>query len=349
MTWGTMGLASWLFSPFRTAVAALQEDLKMVTHIPQMAGRTTPLLVFYDFIDDPDPEVVQHIHNELSHRKSWLTHLKKKIGFEEKMRLSVEQLQIRLLFVPQLGKNQNAAYHRYCQNVTDYIFEMNKLDNFYETITSPRASYPRLPQTGINAFLVHRLAKEYVAICRFTAESGRSVKFKANGAIFSNHLGAVDLEIDFLAPGQFQLKRKPFTIWQNATENLFTLMSVPVEETLHFHLGSATDREITEVMRITPPKSLAEAQRLAEEWMAIEESVVGGLVKGVLRQYCTRYNMKLPELNPRYQTPAPPLHQYRYRDQGIRIVEDLGFQNALGLYLDNPSDFKDRLYKQEKA
>jgi hypothetical protein len=349
MTWGTLGLTGWLVNPIRAAFAALPEDLEMVTHIPKMVGRANPLLVFHDFIDDPDPEVMQHIQRQLSHRKKWLTQLKKKIGFEKRVKLSIEQLRIRLMFVPQLEKHQNAAYHRYCRDITNYIFEMNRMDNFYETIISPQVSYPPLPETGIAAFLVHRLAKQYEAVCRFTTESGHSVKFKANGAIFSNHLGAVDLEIDFLAPGQFQLKRKPFTIWQNDTENLYTLMSVPVEETLHYHLGTATDREIVKAMRVNPLESMAEAQRLAEEWMAIEESVVGGLVKGVLKRYCSRYKMKIPDLNSRDQTSVLTLHQYRYRDQGIRLVDTLGFQDALGLYMDSPSDFRNRLFRRENA
>ncbi|MBC2743313.1 MAG: hypothetical protein HGJ93_09765 [Desulfosarcina sp.] len=265
MTWGTLGLAGWLLNPVRTASAALQEDLEMVTHIPQMVGRAAPLLVFHDFIDDPDPE--------------------------------------------------SAAYHRYCRDITDYVFEMNRMDNFYETITCPQVSYPPLPKTGIAAFLVHRLAKQYEAVCRFTAESGRSVKFKANGAIFSNHLGAVDLEIEMLEPGRYGLKRKPFTIWQNDTKNLYTLMSVPVEETLHYYLGTATDREIAAEMEENPPENLSTARRLAEEWMAVEESVVGGLVKGVLKR--------------------------------IRLVGDLGFEDALGLYMDSPSDFRDRLFHKK--
>ncbi|MBC2712936.1 MAG: hypothetical protein HGJ94_18670 [Desulfosarcina sp.] len=319
----------------------------MVTHIPQMVGRAAPLLVFHDFIDDPDPEVMRHIQRQLSHRKDWLTQLKKKIGFEKRVKLSVEQLRVRLMFVPQLEKNHSAAYHRYCRDITDYVFEMNRMDNFYETITCPQVSYPPLPKTGIAAFLVHRLAKQYEAVCRFTAESGRSVKFKANGAIFSNHLGAVDLEIEMLEPGRYGLKRKPFTIWQNDTKNLYTLMSVPVEETLHYYLGTATDREIAAEMEENPPENLSTARRLAEEWMAVEESVVGGLVKGVLKRYGVRYNMKIPDLNSREQASALSLHQYRYRAQGIRLVGDLGFEDALGLYMDSPSDFRDRLFHKK--
>ena len=124
------------------------------------------------------------------------------------------------------------------------------------------------------------------------------MKYRASGAIFSNHLGAVDLEIQLKAPGQFGLSRKAFTIWQNRTENLYTLMSIPVEETLHYQLGKATDREIEASMKNHPPENLSAVQRLAEEWMAVEESVVGGLVNRVLDRYCTQHQMAIPACIP---------------------------------------------------
>ena len=338
MRLGVMGLAGWMLSPVRIASAALQDDLELVSTIPHMAEREGPMLVFRDFVADPDLEVEQHIRRQLGRRKDMLDLLRKKIGFEKKVRLAVEDIQVRLMFVPQLQEDYADAYHRYCRDITAYLFEMNQMDNCYATITRPIESYPRLSQNGISAFLVHRLAKDYRAVCRFTAESGRSLKYKASGAIFSNHLGAVDLEIQSIAPGQFGLSRRAFTIWQNNTENLYTLMSIPVEETLHYQLGKATDREIAASMKNHPPENLSAAQRLAEEWMAVEESVVGGLVNRLLESYCSLHHMAVPACFPGDSgEPLPSLHQYRYRDRGIQLVENLGFQEALALYMQSPS------------
>ncbi len=349
MTRGVMGLAGWMLSPIRIASAAFQDDLELVSHIPQMTEREAPMLVFRDFVADPDVEVEQHIRLQLGQRKDILDLLREKIGFEKQVRLSMEDLQVRLMFVPQLQKDHAAAYHRYCQDVTDYLFEMNGMDNCYAAITSPNESYPPLSQNGISAFLVHRLAKDYRAICRFTAESGRSVKYKITGAIFSNHLGAVDLEIQSIAPGQFELSRKAFTIWQNNTENLYTLMSIPVEETLHYQLGKATDREIAASMKNHSPENLSAVQRLAEEWMAVEESVVGGLVNRLLERYCILHQMEIPACIPDSGQPLPFLHQYRYRDRGIQLVESLGFPEALALYMESPSNFRDQLFGGQDA
>lgn len=351
MTVGMTGLAGLIFSPIEIVHAALHDDVEQVSHIPQMAEREGPLLVFRDYEPDPDVEVEQHIRLQLGQRKDLLGLLKKKIAFEKRVKLSVDDLQVRLMFVPQLEEAYAAAYKRYCIDITKYLFIMNAMESFYTTVTSPRESHPAIAENGISAFLVHRLAKEYRAVCKFTAESGRSVKFKANGAIFSNHLGAVDLEIESLAPGKFGLKRKPFTIWQDDTENLYTLMSVPVEETLHFQLGRATDREISLSIEKQPSLSLSAVQKLAEEWMAVEESVVGGLVNRVLARYCDHNDLALPSaFSEETNKPSvPALHQYRYRNQGIRLVENLGIQATMTMYMQSPSAYRERLFDQQGA
>ncbi|WP_372683298.1 hypothetical protein [Desulfosarcina sp.] len=350
MRLGILGLAGWVLAPVQVASSALQDDLELVSTIPHMAEREGPMLVFRDFVADPDPEVAQHIQRQLGQRKEMLDLVRKKIGFEKKVRLSVEDIQVRLMFVPQLQEDHADAYHRYCQDITAYLFEMNEMDNCYAAISSPKESYPPLSQSGISAFLVHRLAKDYRAVCRLTAESGRSVKYKASGAIFSNHLGAVDLEIRSIASGQFELSRKSYTIWQNNTENLYTLMSIPVEETLHYQLGKATDREIAASMKHHPPQNLFAAQRLAEAWMAVEEAVVGGLVNRVLERYCNQHHMVTPvSLAGEVRPAVPSLHQYRHRDRGIQLVDNLGFQEAFALYMQSPSMFKDQLFRQQDA
>jgi uncharacterized membrane-anchored protein YhcB (DUF1043 family) len=350
MALGALGLASWMFSLVRTAEAALQEDLELISNLPRMADREGPLLVFRDFVADSDVEVEQHIRLQLSQRKELLAALKQRIGFEKQVRLSVEETQVRLMFVPQLQNGAAAAYHRYCLAVTDFLFEMGGQENIYAAITSPTKGYPPLSDTGISAFLVHRLAKDYQAVCRFTAESGRSVKYKASGTIFSNHMGAVDLQIEVLAPERFGLTRSPFTIWQNNSNGIATLMAVPVEETLHYCLGEATDRQIAEAMRQDPPKSLAAARLLAEEWMAIEESVVGGLVERVLERYCAKYQMNIQvSVEEEMRAAISSLDQYRYRERGIRLVQHLGFRKALAMYMENPASFRDQLFRPEEA
>jgi len=347
---GVMGFSGWLLAPMQSAKAALTDDMELVCSIPEMDQRDGPLLIFRDFEVDPDVEVERHLRRQLRQRKDLHARVKNKIRFEKEVMLSIEALEVRLMFVPQLRKDHSAAYQRFCRDITDFFFETVRENSFYAAITSPRKSYPERSQNGISAFLVHRLAKEYRAICRFTAESGRSVAFKASGAIFSNHLGAVDLEIQVVADGQFGLNRKAFTIWQNDTDNLHTLMSVPVEETLHFYLGRATDRQIASCMDNNPPKTLREAWRLAEEWMAVEEAAVGGLVNRVLRDFCRRYHLAPSTFVPgSISSTSQALPQYRYRDPGARMVDRLGLHQSMDLYMQSPATFRTQLLLHQGA
>ena len=347
---GVLGLAGWVLAPMGRADAALQEDLDLVSHIPGMAERDGPLLVFQDFKSDPDAEIEQHIRRQLGQRNELLSQLKEKIGFEKQVTLAVEDLQVRLMFVPQAPNANAEAYQRYCTDVTDFVFTSTRVDNFYTTITSPRQNKPSIAKSGISAFLVHRLAKAYRAVCRFRAESGRQVRYHVNGAIFSSHLGAVDLDIQRQASGQFGLQRRPFTIWQNDAEHLYTLLSVPVEETLHYVVGEATDREIASVFRDDPPQTAHAAREMAQEWMAVEESVVGGLVNRILRSYCSRHHLALPAGAEADAIPAvPALSQYRYRRQGLRLVRDLGLETAMSMYLHSPAEYRNQLLRQQDA
>jgi hypothetical protein len=350
MILSALGVAGAVVPLSQNADAALKDDLESLSNLAGMTKREGPLLVFRDFAADADAEVEGHIKLQLSQRKDLLAALKTKIGLKKQVRLSVEETQVRLMFVPQQQTGPAAAYHRYCLAITDFLFEMGQKENIFAAINSPDAAYPSMPDKGICAFLVHRLAKDYQAVCRFTAESGRSVKYKVGGAIFSNHLGAVDLTVEVLGEGQFGLSRSPFTIWQNNSDGISTLMAIPVEESLHYWLGTATDRQIKEALQTDPPKSLAEAKRLAQEWMAIEESVVGGLVEYVLDRYCAKYHMNLPVSVAEDMRPAiSSLHQYRYRKKGVRLVHHLGFQEAMAMYLDSPAGFREQLFLSDEA
>ena len=348
MMLGVMGLAGMMLPVTRNADADTKVDLESLSSLAWMAKREIPLLVFRDFVADADDEVERHIKHQWSQRTDLLATLKEKLGSDQEIRLSVEETQVRLMFVPHQETGAEAAYRRYCQDVTDFLFDICKQENILAAITSPGSAYPLMSDNGISAFLVHRLAKAYQAVCRFTAKSGGSVKYKVTGAIFSNHLGAVDLTVEMLAQGQFGLSRSPFTIWQSAGSGVSTLMAIPVEECLHYCLGAATDRQIADVMQANPPKSLAAVKWLAEEWMAIEEAAVGGLVEHVLDRFCDRSNTNLPvSLQEEMRLAIAALPQYRFRENGIRLIRRLGFQETVDMYLEDPAFFRDQLLRSE--
>lgn len=346
---GIFVVAVWAMTPLAGHAAAVKNDLEIVAQMPKMAERDGPLLVLRDFVKDPDLEVKRYIRRELSQKDDLYALLKRKIDFDKQVQLSVKDVQVRLMYVPQRPAGPGEAYQRYCRSILTFLFEMIQTDNFYTSITSPDGSLPPLDDSGVTAFLVHRLAKAYQATCRFTAESGRFVEYRASGAIFSNHLGAVDLEIEFVAPRQVRLKRKPFTIWQNNSEDVYTLLSLPVEETLHYYVGRATDHQLAEALRLTPPRSVTAAQQLAEEWIAVEESIVGGLVTRVVKEYCTRNHMAVPPMDSEeMRSSEPTLLQYKYRRYGVALVREMGFHEALTLYMGHPDHFRELVVDRYK-
>lgn len=350
MMLGVMGLAGMMFPLSRSADANIKDDLESLSNLAWMTKRERPLLTFQDFVVDADDEVERHIKHQWRQRKDLLVTLKERLGSDQPIRLSVEETKVRLMFVPQQETGAEAAYQRYCLDVTDFLFDISQRVNILAAIIRPGTAYPLISDDGISAFLVHRLAKAYQSICRFTAKSGNSVKYKVTGAIFSNHLGAVDLTVEMLAQGQFGLSRSPFTIWQSAGGGLSTLMAIPLEECLHYCLGAATDRQIADVMQKDPPESLAAAKWLAEEWMAIEEAAVGGLVEHALARFCDRYNMNPPvSLHEEMRPAIAALAQYRFREKGIRLIRRLGFQEAVNMYLEDPAFFRDQLLRSEAS
>ena len=163
LSMGVLGLSGFVMTPINMVNAALQDDLELVSLIPDMGEREGPLLIFRDFEDDPDVEVKQHLRLQLGQRKDLQDQLKKKIRFDKQVKLSINDLEVRLMFVPQLQKSHGAAYLRFCREITDFFFEMIQEDTFYAIITSPNQNYPATSDNGISAFLVHRLAKEYRA------------------------------------------------------------------------------------------------------------------------------------------------------------------------------------------
>jgi hypothetical protein len=237
-----------------------------------------------------------------------------------------------------------AAYERYCRSVLDFVFARLQMPNFYTSIVTPQQAYPSIPQTGVTAFLVHQLGKEYQAKCHFSAENGNTVRYLLKGAVMSSHVGAVDVVIDSPQQGEYRIARRNYSIWQNHASNVTALLQVPVEETLHYILGRYTDQKVkSDLMQREAPK-VAEVQHMADHWIAVEEAAVGGLVAALLAEYASKNALPIPAGDEkRVSGPQKNLAQYKFREPGIRLVEALGYRQALDIYKADPAEFQRRL------
>jgi hypothetical protein len=300
-----------------------------------------PLLTFRDYEDDPDQEVKAYILRALAKQPALLQKIGGETGLKKRISVAFESLQIRLLFVPELRQKYADEYKQYCASALDYVLGKMELDNPYLRIVNPLEEYPEIPSHGITAYTVHQLGKQYKALCTLSGEDDHTLKLALEGAIFSNHLGAVTLNIKNPREGHFLLNRRNYSVWQNRTKNVLTLLSIPIEETFHFIMGQYTDRRIQEELRgLSEPKQ-REVQNLADHWMAIEEALVGGLVHKLLGDFLrrTRTNISSYELEQKDEKKTP-LPQYKFRKTGMTVVKRLGCRQAIKLFKEDPAAFR---------
>lgn len=119
---------------------------------------------------------------------------------------------------------------------------------------------------------------------------------------------------------------------------------VPVEETLHIALREHTERAIKDQLELKSVQGLGDLERIADDWMAVEETIVGGLVHAMLPQFLETHIHILPnslvEEDIKSKMDFP---QYRHLKKGIEIVKKIGCKKAVKIYKEDPAGFKNLL------
>jgi hypothetical protein len=307
---------------------------------------TGPLLPFRTLGIDPDGEIQAHIYREVARQPGLMERLKARLGADGPISLDLREMKVNLLYVPETRPHLARAYQAYCRQAIAHTCQMAQVPSFYEGVFIPKSANPEIAAgDGVSAFVVHRLAKAYEAICEFSSggDKGR-VKFKVSGAIYSSHLGAVEMDVEGLPDGSYRIQRRNYTIWQDHSDNIYTLLQIPVEETLHYLMGRHTDRQLRRQLHQDEVHQTAQVQELANDWMAVEEAIVGGLVEQLLPALMRRHELVLDAGDMQRSADAKAgLPQYRYRDVGLRLVESLGVQAAMEMYREDPRAFRNQL------
>jgi hypothetical protein len=314
--------------------------------LPKLALLDKPLLVFRDYKADPDSEVKAQILRDVAGMPRFLERLKERVNYTKRLRLDVDRLDIQLLYVPEIRSQYANLYRRYCMSAVDFLLDKIGAAGIYGDFVVPTQAHPAIPAAGITVFLVNRLMKAYVAECTFTSDSGASARYRISGKLLSTNMGAVDLEIENPEEGDYQLKRGNYSIWQNSSRHLFTLLQLPLEETLHYIMGVRTDEKIRQQLKTQRPSKVFEVQKLADHWLAVEEALVGGLSILVLKEYAKTHDLPISTKDIEAATAARQGRpQYIYRKNGEELVQRMGLRDALALYRDNPSNFEKELEK----
>lgn len=322
---------------------AFPNDYIRLVDLIELEDKEKPLYVFSDFEREFDedsheanldyfnqhPELIERIRNELG-------------GGEIRWRL--DTLMHRLLFVPETRKKYATIFENYCKHVIGYVLDKTNLSNPYRKLQTLAQERPIISDNGIMVFLVHNLAKEFVAKYIFSNKRRKQVKIDLRGTVFLGTVGSYTTTVYLGDNGKLEFRRDNYTIWQNSARNPYTVLTVPVEETLHIGLREHTERAIRERIELSSVKDPEEVESIVEDSIAIEEAIVGGLVHALLPDFVNRYVPDLPySLIEEDMRSKGELKQYRHLKKGIEIVEGMGYENAIKMYSNDPIEFKNYL------
>ena len=192
---------------------------------------------------------------------------------------------------------------------------------------------------GISAVIVQDLAKEYVARYQFSGKGEKRIEIGLSGRTTINEVGSYSSFIQFSEEiGEWQFFRNQQTVWKSVSTNPYTVLMTPLEETLHIALREHTEKAILATVKAQPATlSTKDIQDVVEEWLAIEEAIVGGLVYSLIPDIVIRRIPDLPkewiqaDLDTKAQFP-----KYRFLRKAIKMVEDYGLKKSINTYAQDP-------------
>lgn len=319
--------------------------------LTQLDGRRleTPLLLLDDQADAFDPRHHQENVGHLNQDQALLQQIRDRLPGDH-LRWKLAGASRRLLAVPEQRPSLAALFERYCRQAVDHTLARTQLPDPYRTITTldqPVALAPaESAPGGVAAYLVHQLADEYEEEFHFfnPAIEGDTLKITLRRRVFSGKIGSYNSRVTLGEDGRYQWLHAPYTLWQNNARDPLNVLVAPVEETLHILLRPSTARAIERRLALNPPQSLDDVQQVVDEWMAVEEAVVGGLVARLMPEIFERL-LAMPLDGALAQSLANrAVHtQYRYLQEGIRVVARLGLLPTVALYQARPLGFKELL------
>jgi hypothetical protein len=335
-----MFMAIFSFSS-HCATSGYHKDYSRLLELIEIEDKHKPLYVFQDFADDFDAEVHHAALDHFNSNPDLIRDIKADLGTAA-LQWRLADLEYRVLFVPEKRAEYAALYESYCQDVIDDLLAMTSLENPFEGIRTLRSDKPDISDgQGVNAFLVHNLVKEFSGTYIFSNQKQKKVKIRLEGKVYSTEVGAYSTDLYIKQDGSFEFVNDNYTIWQNSAQNPYTALMVPVEETLHIVLREHTQQAILNNLEKKAVKGLKGARDIVEDWVSVEEGIVGGLVHSLMPRILDNYLDPIPSRLVEKDLAAKSQSvKYRYLKRGIEVVEDLGYQKALHLYKTDPGKFR---------
>jgi hypothetical protein len=313
-----------------------------------------PLVLLYDSQGEFDQRLNKENIAYLNQNKRLLEQIQTRLA-AERLEWKLAGSSKRLLVVTEKRPEYADLFEHYCHAAVSFILERTGLPNPYLRITTMQEPLT-LPDTpsceGITAYIVHNIAEEYFEEYLFSTPEGSAdkIKIKLSNRVFSGKIGSYSSKLTVGQNSTVAFVREPYTLWQNTAQNPINVLVAPVEETLHISLRPATEGAIRGRIAQIQPKSMDELQQVVNEWIAVEEAIVGGLVARLMPELFTHLiSQGLEQEMAVSLTQRDGNAQYRYLRQGIRVVSDLGVKPAITLYTAEPQQFKNLISPPEMA
>ena len=345
-----------------------QDDFSPLLAYIAMEDLQEPLVSFEQFEGDFDRGLNQENLAHLNQNKALLQKIKSRLKGDTLRWKLASSLKQRFV-VPEKRPQYATLFEQYCRQSVDYLLERLEVPSPYSQILTLGDTMPHQWQEGkaadgIKVFLTHNVIDEYVEEYEFFSTDdgasskdegspngeGSKIKIKIRNRAFAGQIGSYTSDLVIGEDSQFEFVHNAFTLWQNSAKNPLNVFIVPIEETLHILLRSSTETAIGDQLKQIKPQKIEQVENVIDHWMAVEEAIVGGLVAQLMPEIFSRF---LPETKQDALTQALEQRldksQYRYLDNGIHAVADMGLDQAVRLYRSDPKRFNKLVTPPELA
>lgn len=311
----------------------------------RMEDRQDPLIPFTLKRDGVDSTLSRENRRFISQNERLLGNIRTELN-SDALNWQLREARKRLMVVPEKNPEYAALFENYCHTVIDYVLQKTGLPNPYQAITTLNGppSDPIPPgDGGITAYLVHNIADVYSEEYEFFTDinADRKIRITLDNRVYLGEIGSYSSFLLINEDQQYTFEHSPYTLWRNSAANPLNVFIAPIEETLHIALRGATEEAIRTQLTEKPPSTRADMEAVVEEWLAVEEAVVGGVVSKLLPDILDQLLGGDAAVDiVRTLAERRAIAKYRFLDQGIEVVNAMGLQSVIGIYLEQTGDFK---------
>jgi hypothetical protein len=330
-------------------------DYSKLLSFIEMDDLQHPLVAFGSAEKDFDRRLNQENIAFLNQDKALMRQIQSKLKGEElkwQLKTSFKQL----LVVPENREDYAHLFEQYCRASVDYLLKRIHMSNPYGQIATFKGTPPPLTDgttpKGITVYLVHNMVDEYIEEYLFFSreDDQTKIKIKLSNRAIEGKIGSYSSRLKIGENNNFEFFRESYTLWQNSAKNPLNVFIVPIEETLHILMRPHTEAAMQADLAQSKPTRLNDVQHVVDDWMAVEEAIVGGVVAQVMPDVLAHF---VPQETTGQLVKALAEReehaQYRFLNQAIQVVTNLGVDEALALYQNNPLDFKHLLNQPTPA